>query len=289
MLIDLALGSYSALRDSILAFMAHLESSGQEITKEQAMLLQSVISCKKHLLNGFIELLRGQSSDSFDNLRKALEYTLFVAHAFESSGAALKWLMGAYGQQAFEDYRSEFKIMKMLEVKRYKVLVGAETKLIENVIQDYEKACIWVHATVISGGPTQEAKDGPQGLAFLDTYVDVDQSKLEDTFLWELRAHQNILELLYLLLKRTGIDVSEVNTWENTINTLRSSIRKDAEQIQLQRAKTGLQHHEIAQRAYFCWIDRGGGDWNDLEDWFAAEDELANEAALKRDVQPAPS
>jgi hypothetical protein len=47
LLIDCASGCYSELRDSILAAIKEFENSGQEVAKEQAMLLQSVISCHK--------------------------------------------------------------------------------------------------------------------------------------------------------------------------------------------------------------------------------------------------
>lgn len=277
LLIDCASGCYSALRDSIFSAITELERNGKEMSKEQAMLLQAAISCKKHLLNGFIELLRGQSSDSFDNLRKAIEYTLFAAHAFEAPGAALKWLMGAGGLSEFEAYRSEYKIMKMLDPKKYKVLLGEELKLIEHAIEDYEKACIWVHATVISGGPVREDRDGSSGLAFLDCYIDVDQTKLEDIFLWELRAHQNVLEILYALLKRSGLDVKNTITWSNTIGILKTSIRRNAEQILVDRTRKNVNQNDIAQRAYFRWIERGGEDGNDLEDWFVAEEAIVTE------------
>ena len=36
-------------------------------------------------------------------------------------------------------------------------------------------------------------------------------------------------------------------------------------------------HEEIEIRAYEIYLRRGGGDGQDLDDWFAAEQELANE------------
>lgn len=38
-----------------------------------------------------------------------------------------------------------------------------------------------------------------------------------------------------------------------------------------------LSHEEIEQRAYEIYLRRGGGDGRDLDDWFAAEQELAQE------------
>ena len=36
-------------------------------------------------------------------------------------------------------------------------------------------------------------------------------------------------------------------------------------------------HEEIEKRAYEIYLRRGGGDGRDLDDWFAAEQELAQE------------
>ena len=38
-----------------------------------------------------------------------------------------------------------------------------------------------------------------------------------------------------------------------------------------------VMHEEIEKRAYEIYLRRGGGDGRDLDDWFAAEQELAQE------------
>ena len=38
-----------------------------------------------------------------------------------------------------------------------------------------------------------------------------------------------------------------------------------------------MMHEEIEKRAYEIYLRRGGGDGRDLDDWFAAEKELAQE------------
>ena len=38
-----------------------------------------------------------------------------------------------------------------------------------------------------------------------------------------------------------------------------------------------VSHEEIEKRAYEIYLRRGGGDGRDLDDWFAAEQELAQE------------
>jgi hypothetical protein len=38
-----------------------------------------------------------------------------------------------------------------------------------------------------------------------------------------------------------------------------------------------VKHEEIEKRAYEIYLQRGGGDGRDLDDWFAAEQELDHE------------
>ena len=38
-----------------------------------------------------------------------------------------------------------------------------------------------------------------------------------------------------------------------------------------------VKHEDIEKRAYEIYLQRGGGDGQDLDDWFAAEQELAHE------------
>jgi Protein of unknown function (DUF2934) len=43
-------------------------------------------------------------------------------------------------------------------------------------------------------------------------------------------------------------------------------------------------HEEIEKRAYDIYLRRGGGDGRDLDDWFAAEQELAQERSQESEV-----
>ena len=43
-------------------------------------------------------------------------------------------------------------------------------------------------------------------------------------------------------------------------------------------------HEEIELRAYEIYQRRGGGDGRDLDDWFAAEQELARERGLDSEL-----
>jgi hypothetical protein len=50
--------------------------------------------------------------------------------------------------------------------------------------------------------------------------------------------------------------------------------------MELQRMReidSMMMHEEIEKRAYEIYLRRGGGDGRDLDDWFAAEQELAQE------------
>ena len=47
-----------------------------------------------------------------------------------------------------------------------------------------------------------------------------------------------------------------------------------------------LLHEEIEKRAYEIYLRRGGGDGRDLDDWFAAEQELAQERSHAADSHP---
>ena len=58
--------------------------------------------------------------------------------------------------------------------------------------------------------------------------------------------------------------------------------------MELQRCETPIDqivsHEEIEKRAYEIYLRRGGGDGRDLDDWFAAEQELAQERNQESEV-----
>ena len=41
--------------------------------------------------------------------------------------------------------------------------------------------------------------------------------------------------------------------------------------------ESDVKHEDIEKRAYEIYLQHGGGDGRDLDDWFAAEQELAHE------------
>jgi hypothetical protein len=43
-------------------------------------------------------------------------------------------------------------------------------------------------------------------------------------------------------------------------------------------------HEEIEKRAYDIYLRRGGGDGRDLDDWFAAEQELTQERSQESEA-----
>jgi Protein of unknown function (DUF2934) len=47
-----------------------------------------------------------------------------------------------------------------------------------------------------------------------------------------------------------------------------------------------VKHEEIEVRAYEIYLRRGSGDGRDLDDWFAAEQELANERSQENESYP---
>jgi hypothetical protein len=49
------------------------------------------------------------------------------------------------------------------------------------------------------------------------------------------------------------------------------------ELLQMRDIDPLVMHEEIEKRAYEIYLRRGGGDGRDLDDWFAAEQELAQE------------
>lgn len=46
-------------------------------------------------------------------------------------------------------------------------------------------------------------------------------------------------------------------------------------------SKERISREQIEQRAHEIYIKRGGGDGRDLEDWFAAEEELKREMRFR--------
>ena len=47
-----------------------------------------------------------------------------------------------------------------------------------------------------------------------------------------------------------------------------------------------VMHEEIEKRAYEIYLRRGGEDGRDLDDWFAAEQELAQERSQDSESEP---
>ena len=45
-----------------------------------------------------------------------------------------------------------------------------------------------------------------------------------------------------------------------------------------------VSHEEIEKRAYEIYLRRGGGDGRDLDDWFSAEQELAQERSQESEA-----
>jgi hypothetical protein len=45
-----------------------------------------------------------------------------------------------------------------------------------------------------------------------------------------------------------------------------------------------VSHEEIEKRAYEIYLRRGGGDGRDLDDWFGAEQELAQERSQESEA-----
>ena len=49
-------------------------------------------------------------------------------------------------------------------------------------------------------------------------------------------------------------------------------------------SEPNVTHEEIEMRAYEIYLRRGGGDGRDLDDWVAAEQELAQERAQSAEL-----
>jgi hypothetical protein len=68
---------------------------------------------------------------------------------------------------------------------------------------------------------------------------------------------------------------------QNTRIALLNELAKFKFRMELQRMRDTnepiVKHEEIERRAYEIYLQRGGGHGRDLDDWFAAEQELAHE------------
>lgn len=216
-LIDQILACYDLMRKEIMDYATTAQSTGTEMKHEHAVIMQASIASKRELIKSLMSLFRRQRSDSFGHSRRALEYVLFAAHTLEVAGSAELWLRAADSKEDYEKYRKEFRIMNMLELKKYKVLIDEDQPFLGCIIESYEQCCIFVHATIVSAGPFREKKGDSQGFAFLDTPCDLDADELEKTYLWLLQGHMQGARLLERLLRKSGVESSNPEGWKETI------------------------------------------------------------------------
>jgi len=226
------LGSSLGLVDAIhLKYDALLETYFKPIreglkvfSSEEKVIAQSLLSCRRQLIIGVVNLLRGHEADSTNNLRRALEYTIFACYVFEVAGAADKWLDADSSEEAWQAYRDVFKILPMVDSRRFRTWkhFNSEMSLLCSVLDDYELCSRKVHATVVSAGPIKE--EGRE--VFYGPLIDVkplrEAESLTDPFYNALFAHLRILELQFLLMSRTSFSL-ELD-WPNCLFAIKSEV-----------------------------------------------------------------
>ncbi len=102
---------------------------------------------RSELMAAIMTLFRGFSSDSLGSVRKAIECTLFAAWLSETPSAAGTWMSALQSAEAYESYRKDFKIMKILDSTKYKKLSAQDQRVIADVVKIYDICCDHIHPT----------------------------------------------------------------------------------------------------------------------------------------------
>ncbi|MBA3855383.1 MAG: hypothetical protein C0507_00605 [Cyanobacteria bacterium PR.3.49] len=187
----------------------------------QVVLLQFIAGSKLQVATGFLQLLRGQYSDSRSNVRKAIENALFAINLFERPESAEKWAMSSRSNQTWKKYLDDFKIMRMLKIDTYKTLSPTECSLVEFLIDRYELCCLNIHATILSNGERLSLKSPDGSRTGTWTYlVDFyDEVKTPSRFWFDANTYLHIL-LAYEMCIRRAIPNFDKTGWEKLFDEL---------------------------------------------------------------------
>lgn len=201
------------------------------LTPEQSVLFQAVISCRHQLVLGILTLLRGHLGDSCGYLRKAQEYTIFAARVLEEANTAVKWLQAGNSEEAWEEYKKDFKIYYMTDPKArdksWKNLAADLDRLVP-IFGQYDTMSRRLHATVLAAGPFYETKNGETGLSFHDGPVDLqvldDPKAFIKPFFFMLECHLDLIHAhACVLLKRSGLGFDEA-VWKGVFQPIENKV-----------------------------------------------------------------
>jgi hypothetical protein len=212
------------LVDSYLALTAHHEANMSPDIPSSSMdilLRHSCMIARQELIGGTLALLRGRLSESMYDMRRATEYALFTAWSLEHPEFADVWLLASQDEQRYKAYVDKFKIHSMLSHKKWNNLKHL-LKAFHRLKDDYDVACRGVHATVYGAGQFFLDPDGVK-FASSDGYgKDLEDEELVVIFLWILRAHLNVLDLLERLTIHHGAVTQE--DWREQFQKVYSAI-----------------------------------------------------------------
>ncbi len=138
-LLDEVENAYNALNE--------LFSSCDKLDDEWLALASLQLLTRSELRSAVMALLRGYSSDSLGAIRKAIECTLFAAWLFEVPDGAKKWLAAQKDAEAYDAYREDFKLMKIIEAKKHKRLSEIDQRVVSDLRKIYDICCDHVHPT----------------------------------------------------------------------------------------------------------------------------------------------
>ncbi len=199
-------------------------NSGTIITANQAFVVQACLAAKREFLNGTMALLRAQTNDSLTCVRKATEYALFSAWAVEKD-ASMIWFSANNSDEDWKKYRDTFKIMSIINLRKWTDLVHLSAEL-ERLINDHELCSERVHATVMSAAP-EIISMGIAGtqLILKDAYGSEEPlAVLEETLLFTLDCHLNVLDAIRKLFKHLDVEIS--CEWLQNFRTIEASVNE---------------------------------------------------------------
>lgn len=184
-------------------------------TSQQMLFLQTSISSKRQFLQGILTLMRGQVSDSFGYLRKAIEFTLFAAQSVQDEESALAWLSAPLSEENWKEYRKKFKIYQMTDVAKSHIYWSKlidELQVIQPLLIAYDITSRRVHATIHTAGPyfvDGGEKDWAFSQAPIDFYAFQNPETIVEPFLFTIGVHLQIL----LLHKRIIVQKADLGSF----------------------------------------------------------------------------
>lgn len=145
--------------------------------------------CRRQLTIGTLTLLRGQRSDSKQYLRKAIETCAFGAKMDQHPHMARSWLSAGESEEAFDEYRKDFK-----------KLFASNDPILKQLGKHYDECSKSSHPSIYGMALyfVSQPNESGTGLNVFDSMTD---AVFVAEFMKSMSVHASILQMFERLLK----------------------------------------------------------------------------------------